>query len=197
MKSKLYVAIDISADNLIDELEKIGARLIDKNRIIIPVEHLKEAEKIIGKSIIINEEEIQYILKKVEGVNEQVIVGDTKQKSQFGFEADIKYHHNNYVLTIPRTGQELRVPKEVVDTYIKVISLLKKKGIKIIKKRDLVSMVFREIGLYKVYEKNGDFYWEAFYGDRKNYHVYYYGPIKIIESWKLIEVLPSDKIMIH
>lgn len=196
MKSKLYVAIYLDSDSLLHDLEKIGAKHLDKNVVLIPVEHLKEAEKIIKKNIIINEEEVKLLLRNIEKNEQQIIVGDTQQKSQFGFEAHIEDFQNYYILYIPRTGQELRIPKEVVNAYIKVISLLKKKGIKAIKKRDLVSMVFREIGLYKSYEKNGDFYWEAFYGDRKNYHVYYYGPIKIVETWKLIKVLPSDKIEI-
>lgn len=197
MKSKLYVSLEIKlSPEVKEELEKIGAIIINGNEAIIPIEKLKDAEKIVNQKIIVPKKDIDFLMKLLKETDTQVVVGDTFHKAFFGFEAQLKDMQDYYVLYIPHTGQEYKIPKEVVMAYIRVISLLKKKGIKVFKKRNLVSMVFRELGLFKTYEKNGSFHWEAFYGDRKNYHIYYYGPIKIIEKWKLIRVLPSDKIEI-
>lgn len=197
MESKLYVALIGNFDEeTLSRLIRLGAKALQKNELMVPLDKLAEAERVIKQKITLPQSDLNFLRKILEERESQVVIGDTARKSQTGHGAQIKASQNYYILVIPHTGQEYRIPQEIVDAYIKVISFLKKKGVKKIKKRELVSMVFRETGLFGMYEKNGEFHWEAFYGDRTMYHTHYYGPIKIIESWRLIKVPPSDEIEI-
>jgi len=163
--------------------------------ILLPALSLRRLGDKLKKLVVVDSDDLEALLDFVRET-ESLVVGETRHKSVSGFECDIRDAGEHYILYIPHTGHELKVPKRVVDAYVRVLATLKKSGVKIVKKRDLVSMVFRELGLFKLYEKSGEFHWEAFYGDRKNYHTYYYGPIKVVENWKLVRVLPNDRLEI-
>jgi len=74
---------------------------------------------------------------------------------------------------------------------------LKRRGVFRIKKKELVEMVLRKIGIKKFFSRDGShFYWETFYGDRVTYHTHYYYPVKILESMGLIIISKQDEIII-
>ncbi len=178
------------------ELVNRGFSKIGEKTWIVPVDRVEEFEKITGVTI----EPSETDLARVSGSRRtlEVIKARVERKGSSqdnGFE--IIRGEGVYHVIVPSQDRVFKIPAEIVDAYYDVVKELREKGVKRIKKRELVAEALKRIGYKKYFSRDGSrFYWEAFYGDRTRYHTHYYFPAKILEAKGLIKVTQQDEVII-
>lgn len=197
-KVKLFALVrERVPESKMRQLEKLGVIRLDEESLLVPLEALEDFERVMERTYRLGEKDLERLVSLIAKADTPVVVesvGAYRGASSYGVE--VRPERGAYVVRIIGTGEEHRVPSSIVHAYTQVVSTLKRLGVRTVRKRELVKMALREAGLVHLFEKDGSFCWEAFYGDRKHYHLFYYYPIKVVEKWGLVRVLPNDRVEI-
>ena len=174
-------------------VEKGFSKIGDKTW-VVPLDRIREFEKITGLTIEASESDIEKLVSK--GQHEKPVKAITATKHKAGEKLEVLMGANGeYYVTLSTSGRVFTIPSEILAAYHDVISELKTKGVRRIKKRDLVALVMERLGITS-YFIGRRFHWQAFYGDRTRYHTHYYVPAKLLEAKGLIKVTQHDDILI-
>ncbi len=169
------------------ELVEKGFRHIGEEW-IVPYERKKEFESIIGAYINIEE---------IPKTNIRMIDAPTERKGTRLEPIEIIEGEGAYHVRLSGGKSPYTIPSVIVDTYYEVIKELRERGVRRIKKRELVEKALRKLGITRYFSKDGRrFFWEAFYGDRVAYHTHYYVPVKILDVKGVVRVTKQDDIII-
>jgi len=178
------------------QLVEKGFSKIGEKTWVVPLERIKEFEKITGLTIEASEGDIEKLLNMGRSEKPVPVVAVTARKRKSGEKLEVVVGTSGeYHVTLSTSGRVFTIPSEILAAYYDVINGLKAKGMRVIKKRDLVAIVMERLGVTS-YFTGRRFHWEAFYGDRTRYHTHYYVPAKMLEAKGLIKVTQHDNILI-
>ncbi len=179
------------------ELRDRGFEKIGEKTWVVPVERLREFEKITGLVLEASKSEVSMLPTNGNGGREERVEARVEPKQKNGGELSYVLEGGEYHVTLSDGRRSFRVPVEIVETYRAVVHELRARGFVRVKKRDLVALVFERLGLEKYFRgPSRVFHWEAFYGDRTRYHTHYYVPVKILEAQGLLRVTQQDEVLI-
>lgn len=195
MKVKLALLVDrwFSREVFLQLIER-GFSKIGEKTWVVPVERVREFEKITGLVIEASESDLARLTSRVLREKPTVAMTAAKRKTEEKLEVLVG-SNGEYYVTLTTSGRVFTIPSEILGAYYEAVSELKARGVRKVKKRDLVALVMEKLGITS-YFIGRRFHWQAFYGDRTRYHTHYYVPAKLLEARGLIRVTQHDDILI-
>ena len=182
IKAKLYFEIELDfSRELYRPLKDAGGFYIKsgngKYRWRFPLENISKVVEILGRQIVFDRKEVEEVVKHSEIVGEEIVLSREKGEGYI----NISMEKNVFIVktVIGKEEQKFTVP---VENVLKLWSVMFRHKIgEKIPSHKVAEEICREIGLTK-YFRGGRFNWQEFFGTRRDYYVYFYLPVKILEK---------------